>query len=1111
MNDMTSLSNEDDAMTPVGEEFSSSPKVSTEKPAHAPRFWEAQDFDEEAYLAAYPDIAEAVAAGTVVSAYQHWLHHGQHEIEAGLRPPFTTAPPVVDTTLAPSVYSDFDEYGYVHLNPDVASVPSPVEHWLNHGRFEARVAPGIRPFADRSLDMNRLLQHPFGVNFFAPLSAKSGLGTAARGYMQALGAVNVPFNSLSLDISRYGDASKSPIRLPSWNGQYRVNIIQQNCDMLTNMARIYGRNILDDHYNIGIWAWELAAFRPDWLQEFGALDEVWALSNFCAESISTLSPVPVRAMPLVVELDTPNPTYDRAYFGLPEDAYIFSFIFDVSSVMDRKNPLALVQAFKKAFGNDPKVHLLLKYHSGNADRSRVTKLYSVARASNIRLMSEKMTDAQITGLKQCCDCFVSPHRSEGFGLNIAEMMYLGKPVIATGYSGNMDFMSKDNSYLIDYDLTEIDQNLGPYLKGFIWAEPSIDHMAQLMRHVYENRDDAALKAAQAARDVRTRNSQQAVGLQIEGRLKELGLQQEPPPFVRNWGRSVDAVWKLPISSIKGKPWEARVNNLLLKPTISLIVPVYNVPGEYLRKCIESVIAQYYPNWELCLCDDGSTSADTLAVLEEYQGKDGRIIIRHLPKNLGISGASNAAVEVATGEYLALLDNDDELPPMALLRVVETINARPSVDYIYTDEDKINEKGEHVDDYCKPDWSPEHLESVMYLLHLQVIRKSLFLKLGGFRAEYTGAQDFDLALRISQSTTEIVHIPEILYHWRMIPGSAAAAIDAKPKALQNAFRALEDHVRIRYGGSAKVEHGKLTGFFRVRHDLVGKPPVTIMIPTDNRLVMVEGRGEFNMIDNLITSIKAKTTYPNYRILVVDNGNLTAQQRERYERTGIQIASYKGPRSPFNFSAKANFGFRQVKTEHLVMLNDDMEIITPDWLEALLEFSHSPEIGVVGAKLLYPDSTIQHAGVVLGVNGNSAHMYHGFPGDFVGYNGYTHTIRNYTVLTGACMATRKSVIDELGGFDEAFAIDYNDIDFCLKAVEAGYRNVYTPFCELFHFEGKTSVRTAQNPAEVELFSQRWGRYVARDPHHNPNFAPDRIDYALRQPLNDLLKQQDPYSNG
>lgn len=531
------------------------------------------------------------------------------------------------------------------------------------------------------------------------------------------------------------------------------------------------------------------------------------------------------------------------------------------------------------------------------------------------------------------------------------------------------------------------------------------------------------------------------------------------------------------------------------PVISVIVPVYNVAAIYLERCIESIKAQSYPFWQLCLADDGSTNPETLAVLRRYEGSDARIRVRYLPNNLGIAAASNHAVEMSTGDYLAMLDNDDELAPDALLHVAIAVSADRTIDCLYTDEDKLDPSGEHREPYCKPDWSPEHLESVMYVLHLLVVRKSLFLDIGGFREEFSGAQDYDLMLRISRKTARIHHIPEVDYHWRMVPGSAAAQVDAKPAALDAAKRALADHIAIKHGGNAWVEPGLLPGHFRLRHRIAGDPPVTILITTNNSRTTLAERGEFVMVDNLVRSILEKTSYANHRIIVVDNGNSSAEQLDERRRHGVKTIAYPCPAGPFNYARKCNFSVRQVSTEHLVILNDDMEVINRDWLEALLEFSQLPDIGVVGAKLFHADGTIQHCGIVIGVNQGSAHMYHSFPGDFVGYNSFTHIVRNYSAVTGACIATRKSVWTQANGLDEKFATDFNDTDFCLRVCELGYRIVFTPHAELFHYEGKTSVRKTQNPAEVELFRRRWHKYMANDPYYNPNLAREGVEFRLR----------------
>jgi GT2 family glycosyltransferase len=367
-------------------------------------------------------------------------------------------------------------------------------------------------------------------------------------------------------------------------------------------------------------------------------------------------------------------------------------------------------------------------------------------------------------------------------------------------------------------------------------------------------------------------------------------------------------------------------------------------------------------------------------------------------------------------------------------------------------------------------------------------------LGGFRDEFTGAQDFDIMLRLSRLTQKVHHIQKALYHWRAVPGSAAAVVDAKPYALEAGFRALQDHVSEKHGDRAWVEQGLLPGTFRVRRHILGKPRVSLLILTNNAELEVPGRGRFHMVDNLVDSILRTTDYPNFEIVVVDNSSLKPEQIVRFKKLRVRVENFPGPVVPFNYAAKANFAVRVCRTEHLVMLNDDMQIIDKPWLTSLLELSQDPEIGAVGARLLHADGTIQHVGCVIGVNGGAAHVYHSFPGEFVGYNGFTHLIRNYSAVTGACFATRKSVLAEVGGFDESFAIDFNDTDLCLKMLEAGYRVVYTPYAQLFHFEGVSAQRTTQNPDERRRFIARWARYMENDPYFNPNFARNRFDFAV-----------------
>ena len=671
-------------------------------------------------------------------------------------------------------------------------------------------------------------------------------------------------------------------------------------------------------------------------------------------------------------------------------------------------------------------------------------------------------------------------------------MALGRPVVATGYGGTMDFTTEANSYLVSYDIRPQTRRSGPYLPGYLWAEPERADLVRHMRRVVERPEEAAAKGAAGAATVAASLSAEAVGSRILARLDALGLSPGVPPFVRLLGASRGLT--LPAPSAVTPAADAGAG--AAQPTISVLVPVYDVEPEWLLRCIESVRAQTYPRWELCLCDDASTRAGTVEALHRYQGLDPRIRIMRLPANGGIAAASNAAALLATGLFLLMLDNDDELTSDALQHVVSAIAADPEVDVLYADEDKIDEDGRLCDHYHKPDWSPEHLESVMYTLHPLTVRSALFLELGGFRTAYSGAQDYDLMLRLSRRTDAIRRIPQVLYHWRKIPGSASAEVDAKPAALDAGRRALEDHVAEAYGSDqATVEPGLLPGLHRVRHRIPPDLAVSIVILTNNGTIALPGRGRFVMVDNLVLSIVRYTATPRHSIIVIDDGHSSASQAERYADLGVRLVSYSRSTPSFNFSQKANFALRLVETEHVVFMNDDMEVRNGEWLSALIEFSQRSEIGACAGKLLHADGTIQHAGVVLGINGSAAHVFHNAPGDLVGYNGYTHVIRNYSALTAACLATRRSVMTEVGGFDPRLAIDFNDIDLCLRMRRSQYRLVYTPFSEVVHFESASALRHTQDPSEVMLFQNRWSQAIRDDPYYNPNLSRTRLDFTLR----------------
>jgi GT2 family glycosyltransferase len=541
-----------------------------------------------------------------------------------------------------------------------------------------------------------------------------------------------------------------------------------------------------------------------------------------------------------------------------------------------------------------------------------------------------------------------------------------------------------------------------------------------------------------------------------------------------------------------KALAAEVEALPLQPTFSIVMPVFNTDPRWLRAAIESVRAQVYPKWELCIADDASTRASTVACLAEFAG-DPRIRMMRRPANGHISAASNDALALATGDFVALLDHDDELTPDALAEIVKAINATPDADVMYSDEDKITTSGVRCDPFFKPDWSPDHFLGQMYTCHLTVARAALVRELGGFRVGVEGSQDYDLWLRMIGRTARVRHVPKVLYHWRKIPGSAAAEVEAKPYALENTRRILQEHAA-RTGMDADVVPGLATSLFHVRRRIHGSPTVTLVIPSAGR--MAEQRG--TMVDLLPQAIRAiadKTTWKDYQLLIVDNGDLRPETAAAVETLLDKVphrrVTYRAPAGPFNFSHKLNFAVSHCETELFVIYNDDIEMITPSWIEGLLEFAEDPLVGAVGCRLMFPDGRLQHVGVVTGVNGVAAHIFHQAEQANLGWNGGAITVRNYSAVTGAVMMTKLSAWHRVGGFDECLRIDFNDVDYCLKLREAGYRSVYTPFVEAYHHESGSFGARQQNPDDIANMVKKWGATLDRDPYYNPNLTKDHID--------------------
>jgi GT2 family glycosyltransferase len=531
---------------------------------------------------------------------------------------------------------------------------------------------------------------------------------------------------------------------------------------------------------------------------------------------------------------------------------------------------------------------------------------------------------------------------------------------------------------------------------------------------------------------------------------------------------------------------ARIDAIADPPLISIVMPVYDVEPHWLMAAVESVRRQFYPHWELCIADDASRNAATRAALDDIERwGDARIKIARLPKNGGIAAASNAALQMATGEYVGLLDNDDELTRDALVEIADRAR-NTNADIVYSDEDKIDPSGVHVEPHFKPDFAPDYLFCNNYICHFAVFRKTLLDDIGGFRGGFEGAQDFDLLLRATEKTQRVEHIPKVLYHWRKTDNSTATSSVMKPKASQAGVRALGESLK-RRGIDATPDHGPFPTTYRVRRRIEGTPLVSILIPF---------RDKPDLLRTCIDSILDKTEYANYEIVGIDNGSIEEATHSLMRSLTARDARVRFVRydAPFNYSAINNFGARQVKGEYLLLLNNDTEVIARGWLGAMLEYAQRPDVGVVGAKLLYTDKRIQHAGVIVGIGGVAGHAHLMERGDEPGYFSRAQLPQNLSAVTFACAMVRKSVFEELGGLNEReLTIAFNDIDFCLRAREAGYLVVYTPYAELFHHESRSrgyednAEKQARFSLEIQYMQTRHQQVLERgDPYYNPNLS-------------------------
>ncbi|ART81763.1 hypothetical protein CBP31_03275 [Oceanisphaera profunda] len=576
------------------------------------------------------------------------------------------------------------------------------------------------------------------------------------------------------------------------------------------------------------------------------------------------------------------------------------------------------------------------------------------------------------------------------------------------------------------------------------------------------------------------------------------LRMSSGTFERNdyakWVRCYDT-----IDNNKRNKIRAAINQMQNPPLISVIMPTYNVKPQLLTEAIESIRKQLYPHWDLCIADDASTDPAIRPLLENLSRNDDRIKILFREKNGHISAASNSALELVTADWVALMDHDDMLPEHALYHVAQTILNHPGVGVIYSDEDKIDEHGNRFSPHFKSDWNPDLFFSQNYVSHLGVYKKSILDKIGGFRVGVEGSQDQDLLLRCLPylKDEQIIHIPHVLYHWRMVEGSTALSSGEKNYTTEAGIKSLRDYFESQ-NKKVTVSQAAVPNTYHVSYEISeAEPLVSLLIPT---------RDHLHLIETCVRSILDKSLYRNFEILILDNGSVEEDTIKFFETiqdeySYVRVLQYN---HPFNYSAINNFGVEHAKGSIIGLVNNDIEVISPDWLNNMISHVVRPEIGCVGAKLYYTDGTLQHGGVILGVGGVANHSHKNYPYGHPGYFARLACIQNLSAVTAACLLIRRDIFEEVRGFDEInLKVAFNDIDFCLKVQELGYRNLWTPYAELYHHESvsrgaeDTPEKIKRFQQEVRFMENKWGSVLMQDPYYSPNLTLQHEDFSLAWP--------------
>ncbi len=1105
-------------------------------------------YDEEFYLTAYPDVHAMTRAGQISSGLTHFLSLGcqqgrvphpavggtaqparQEEGMDFLRRVATRAPAGgtgISFTQACSVRAlmapaDDEAYWrlteaiwpfvapavgqapiatslYAAANPDIAELTRGNEvalqrHWREYGFAEGRQAVGTNIFGTRRIGLEALLGWRNGVNFIAPLSSVSGLGNAARGYLDALRTAGVPV--AEYDVSGLLNPAYRLDLIDAAALPYSINFIFLNADQVLSFARRYGTEIFDGRANVGAWVWELPAPRVEWRAVLAAFDLLIVPSRFTRDSFALFTDVPIEVVPYALDeqqlraigkAPSDEPALARLQAAKAAGTRIALFVMDASSYTARKG-LDLFErlAARHAASGEAGWLFVLKTHARDYS---LGEAQSWRRAKGLTIIDGALSATELYRLKSLADIYISPHRSEGFGLNIAESLLLGVPALISDYGGMAEWLPSSYKLKLPGKLVEIGRDMGPYRRDAIWYEPDFEALCQLF-------DAARVRLPVLPRGLRQKLAAAfapaRVGAQLCAALSAHCGYEAPgaAPGLERFRplscRPHDDFFTIALPpGATGAPDLRALKPVLdatARPFFSIITPTYNADPAWLEELYEDLIAQGFPAWEWCLSDDGSTRPETLACLRSLRKRDARILVRFGAENIGISENTNQAVQFASGSYLVMVDHDDRISPKLLETYRTWIGESTKPLLLYCDEDKINLDGTRGEHYFKPDFSHEYLLSCMYMLHCLCVEKAAFLRLGGYRARLSGAQDHDFALRAISDGVLARHVDALLYSWRKAPTSTATSGGAKGYAMERGREAVQEHLaRLRVEGM--VVHGKVPGTYRVRPHL---PQDVISV----NILLNAGTAADPVapLRGLLGVLQDASPAQPYQLRIITDMALD-RKALRLHSLPVQ-AEIITPRAAGNgggFAVNANFAVSTAAAERIVLLDGALARLEPGWLEALMEVLEIPGVGVAGGRLLKPCGSFAHAGIALGVCGLYANLFVNMAAEESGYNSYAKVIRNVSAVSGTMTAFRKSLFTLTGGFDTTFPGELAHIDFCLRAAEAGQRTVYTPYASAM-FAQHASGRNADN-VDAKRFLRKWAPQVARDPYYNINFRRD-----------------------